>query len=90
MRVKFMSHLLSNYPFFTTLRSLILTILFRQSDACDVVNFEEYADVVKKILAGKKDLQNGKKSVTILVDTASVEKAAKKVRTCTSLLLMHS
>jgi hypothetical protein len=44
-----------------------------KGDACDVENFFEYEDVVKKIVERKPT-----KAVTISIDMKDVEKAAKK------------
>jgi hypothetical protein len=52
-----------------------LTICSSKGDACDVENFSEYEDVVKKVLEKRPT-----RAITVYVDMKDVDRAAKKVR----------
>jgi hypothetical protein len=55
-----------------------LTFHSSKGDACDVENFSEYEDVVKKVLEKRPT-----RAITVYVDMKDIERAAKKV--CTSI-----
>lgn len=50
-----------------------LTIRLSKGDACDVENFSEYEDVVKKVLEKQPT-----RAITVFVDMKDVDKAARK------------
>ena len=52
----------------------MLTIHPSKGDACDVENFAEYEDVVKRVLERRPT-----KAITVYVDMKDIDKAAKKV-----------
>ena len=52
----------------------MLTIHPSKGDACDVENFAEYEDVVKRVLERRPT-----KAITVYVDIKDIDRAAKKI-----------
>jgi len=52
----------------------MLTIHPSKGDACDVENFAEYEDVVKRVLERRPT-----KAITVYVDMKDIDRAAKKI-----------
>ena len=69
---------MSNFSFFATKTESLHP---SKGDACDVENFLEYEDVVKKVLEKRPT-----RAITVFIDMKDVDKAAKKV--CAIVLWM--
>jgi hypothetical protein len=56
---------------------VIITGHFSKGDACNVENFSEYEDVVKKVMKRQPT-----RAITVFVDMKDVDHAAKKAQVC--------